>query len=67
MVGHSKTRNRKIMKQTSKEQAKLCIEVYGNKDSAIAVVKREINFRQINGTTLGVRYWNEVKTEIEKL
>jgi hypothetical protein len=55
------------MTLTPKEQAKLCIEVYGNKDSAIAVVKREINFRQINGTMVGVRYWTEIKQELEKL
>jgi hypothetical protein len=52
---------------TPKEQAKLCIEVYGDKDSAVAIVKREINFRQINGTISGVKYWTEVLKEIEKL
>jgi len=51
----------------AKEKAEECLEVYGSKENAIWVIKREINFRQINGTMVGVRYWTEVLKEIEKL
>jgi hypothetical protein len=50
-----------------KEQAENCLEVYGSKENAIWVIKREINFRQINGTISGVKYWTKVLKEIEKL
>ena len=50
-----------------KEQAKLCIEVYGSKDAAMTLALREISFGKHYGTKTKVRYWTKVLKEIEKL